>query len=206
MSNQTELKKTISLILLAAGSSSRMGQPKQLLVLENEPLLLRSTKAVLSSGSENVTVVLGDNEKEHRSVISHLPVQIVVNQDWQKGMGSSIKTGLRHVLKNQPDVEAIIISVCDQPLLTSSHLNKIIAAYVQTHQSVVASYYSNSAGVPALFDKKLFSELLNIEDGQGAKVVLNKHSENLGLVDFPDGEIDLDTWKEYQNFISQRNS
>jgi molybdenum cofactor cytidylyltransferase len=205
MSNQTEFKKTISLILLAAGSSSRMGQSKQLLVLENESLLLRSTKAALTSSSENVTVVLGDNEKEHRSVISHLPIQIVVNQDWQKGMGSSIKTGLHHVLKNQPDVQAIIITVCDQPLLTSSHLNKIIAAYQQKHECIVASRYSNSAGVPALFDKDLFSELLNIEDSHGAKVVFSKHLENVGLVDFPGGEIDLDTWEEYQNFISKRN-
>lgn len=202
-SDQAELKKNISVILLAAGSSSRMGQSKQLLVLESEPLLLRSAKAASTSRVKNVTVVLGDKEREHRSVISHLPVQIVVNQDWQKGMGSSIKTGLRHALQNQPDVQAIIITVCDQPLLTSSHLDKIIAVYEQTNHSIVASHYSNSPGVPALFDNDLFSELLNIEDSQGAKALFNKHKESVSLVEFPGGEIDLDTWQEYQDFKSE---
>jgi molybdenum cofactor cytidylyltransferase len=203
MSNQTESRNTITVILLAAGSSSRMGQSKQLLILENEPLLLRSAKTALMSCSENVTVVLGDKELEHQSVVSHLPIQIVVNRNWQNGMGSSIKTGLHHVLTNQSDVQAILIMVCDQPLLTASHLDKIISAYEQTHQSIVASYYSNSAGVPALFDKVLFSELLSIEDSHGAKVVFSKHPESLSFVDFPGGEIDLDTWQEYQDFKSK---
>jgi molybdenum cofactor cytidylyltransferase len=203
MNNQTEKKNAVALILLAAGSSSRMGQSKQLLILENESLLLRSTKAALMC-TKNVTVVLGDKELEHRSVVSHLPIQIVVNKNWQNGMGSSIKAGLSHVLNNQSDVQAILIMVCDQPLLTSSHLDKIISAYEQTHQSIVASYYSNSAGVPALFDKDLFSEILNIDDTHGAKVMFNKHLEKVSLVEFPGGEIDLDTWQEYQDFKLNR--
>ncbi len=200
MDNRTELKRSISLILLAAGSSFRMGQSKQLLLIENEPLLLRSTKAALASSFENVIVVLGAQEKEHRSIIAHLPIQIVLNQNWEDGMGGSIKKGLSHVLNVLPETQATMIMVCDQPLLTSSHLDKIMTVYKQTQKSIVASHYSDSAGVPALFDKAVFPELLNIDDNQGAKKVIHQHPEFLALVDFYGGEIDLDTWQEYQDF------
>ena len=169
MNSQTALKQPVSAILLAAGSSSRMGQSKQLLLVENEPLLLRSTKAALTSSFENVIVVLGAQEKQHRSVISHLPIHIVLNQNWETGMGSSIKKGLGHLLNAQPQTQAIVIMVCDQPLLTSAHLDRITAGYQQTHKRIVASHYANSAGVPALFDKSVFFELLNIDDDQGQK-------------------------------------
>jgi len=203
MNNKSKLKQSISLILLAAGSSSRMGQSKQLLLIENEPLLLRSTKAALASSFETVVVVLGAQEREHRSVIAHLPIQIVLNQNWEDGMGSSLKKGLLHLLNIQPETQAIMIMVCDQPLLTSSHLDKIIAVYKQAQISIVASHYADSAGVPALFDKSVFSELLNIDDNHGAKKVINKHPEMLALVDFNGGEIDLDTLNEYLEVSTQ---
>ena len=192
--------KAISLILLAAGSSSRMGQSKQLLLIEGEPLLLRSIKTALTSSLENIAVVLGAEEEKHRSVIAHLPVQIIYNPTWESGMGSSLKAGLNHLLTIQPHLHAVIIMVCDQPLLTSSHLDKIITTYKKTKKRIVASYYSNASGVPALFDKSLFSELLTITDEQGAKKILSKYSDTAVAVDFPGGEIDLDTWEEYQNF------
>jgi molybdenum cofactor cytidylyltransferase len=189
----------VSIILLAAGSSSRMGQSKQLLLIDDEPLLVRSVKAAVATSIENIVVVLGANEKEHQSVIKHLPIKIIHNKNWQSGMGSSLKVGLKHTLTIQPDVQAVIVMVCDQPLLTFSHLNKIIESYRQTKNSV-ASYYSDTPGVPALFDKTLFSELLDLPDDQGAKKIINKYKTEIELVDFPDGKIDLDTWEEYQHF------
>ncbi|HEY5826644.1 MAG TPA: nucleotidyltransferase family protein [Cyclobacteriaceae bacterium] len=202
--DQAELKQSISLLLLAAGSSSRMGQSKQLLLIENEPLLLRSTKAALASSFENVVVVLGARENEHRSVIAHLPIQIVVNQHWEDGMGSSLKKGLSHLLNDLPTTQAVLIMVCDQPLLTSSHLDKIIGVYKQRKKCIVASRYADSVGVPALFDQTVFSELLNMGDNHGAKKLINQHPERLALVDFQGGEIDLDTWEEYQDFKNKR--
>jgi len=166
-------------------------------------LLLRSTKAALASSFEHVVVVLGAQEKEHRSVIAHLPIQIVLNPNWEDGMGSSLKKGLRHLLNIQPETQAIMIMVCDQPLLTSSHLDKIIAVYKQTQKSIVASHYADSAGVPALFDKSVFSELLDIDDNLGAKKVINRHPEIVEAVDFYGGEIDLDTRIEYLEMSSQ---
>jgi len=133
-----------------------MGQSKTITINRKRAFASSSTKAALASSFEHVVVVLGAQERAHRSIIAHLPIQIVFNQNWEDGMGSSLKKGLRHLLEIQPETQAIMIMVCDQPLLTSSHLDKIIAVYKQTQKSIVASHYADSAGVPALFDKSVF--------------------------------------------------
>jgi molybdenum cofactor cytidylyltransferase len=193
----------ISIILLAAGSSSRMGQSKQLLPVEGEPLLLKSAKAALASGADNVVVVLGANEKNHEKIIQHLPVTIVNNNDWQKGMGNSLKAGLSRILKSAPDTAAAIIMVCDQPKLTGSHLKNLIQLHIKTKSKIVASSYSNIVGVPALFDKSLFQNLLELEDEQGARRVLINHPDLIRTVDFAGGEIDLDSLADYRAFIQK---
>ena len=195
-----ELKPPISIILLAAGSSSRMGQSKQLLSINNEPLLLRTVKTAIASTVKNVIVILGADEQKHRSVIEHLPVQIIHNPTWSKGMGNSLKAGLNHLLSIQPETQAAIISVCDQPLLTTDHFNQLVLNYHQKQKPIVASLYSGSPGVPALFVKSLFPDLLKISDDQGAKKVINAYSDSITLIDFPGGEIDLDTPEEYKAF------
>lgn len=192
----------IGIILLAAGSSSRMGQSKQLLEIGGEQLLLKSTQVALQSIAEKVIVVLGANESAHRKVIEQLPCEIIVNEDWQLGMGSSLKKGLAELLLIAPKLEAVLVMVCDQPLLTSEHLNQIIKKFKLAKSQIVASYYSGSAGVPALFDKSLFEKLLNAEDQAGAKKILIQHKEVVQTIDFAQGAIDLDTPEDYQTFIS----
>ena len=192
----------IGIIILAAGSSSRMGQSKQLLEIGGEQLLLKSTQVALQSIAEKVIVVLGANELAHRKVIEQLPCEIIVNEDWQQGMGSSLKKGMKELLHDVPKLEAVLVMVCDQPLLTFEHLNAIINKYELTKSEIVASYYSGSAGVPALFDKSLFEKLLNVEDQAGAKKIILQHKEVIQTIGFPQGSIDLDTPEDYQAFIS----
>jgi len=193
----------IGIILLAAGSSSRMGQSKQLLLVEGEPLLLRSAKAALASGADSVVVVLGANEKLHEKTIQNLGVTIVYNRYWLKGLGNSLKAGLSHVLKFAPETEAVIVMVCDQPRLTGEHLKNLIQQYTATKNKIVASSYSKTVGVPALFDKSLFQNLLEGEDEQGARKVLNNHLDSTCTVGFDGGEIDLDTLSDYKTFIKK---
>ncbi len=200
---QINIGHKIFIVILAAGSSSRMGESKQLLRVNGEPLLLRSSMAALDSGVENVVVVLGANEKAHRNIIQDLPLTIVHNPGWQKGMGNTIKGGLRHVLKMAPDAEAVMVMVCDQPRLTSAHLKNLIQQYRKSKSKIVASYYSHTTGVPALFDKSLFQNLFALEDGQGAKKILGHFQDLTQTVRFDGGEIDLDTLSDYQNFIEK---
>jgi molybdenum cofactor cytidylyltransferase len=193
-------KSHISIIVLAAGSSSRMGQSKQLLLIDNETLIERTIKTALAC-VENVVVVLGAHAKVHQAAIEKLFVQILFNENWNNGMGSSLKAGLCCLLSHQPDCEAVILVVCDQPLLTTAHLNKLISLYRQTKAPIISSVYSNSMGVPTLFDKSLFSELSKIPDNQGAKKIIEEHASRVSVVDFPEGDIDLDTPEEYSNFV-----
>jgi molybdenum cofactor cytidylyltransferase len=192
------VKEDVAIILLAAGSSSRMGKSKQLISIQGETLLEKSVKTALHSKGKNIIVVLGANEAQHRGVIEDLPVSIVYNPHWQNGMGSSIKSGLKRITIKS---EALIIMVCDQPLLTSSHLDTLIDHYKSTRTPIVASSYSGVIGVPALFDKSLFARLSLLEDSQGAKKIIESGKEFTDSVNFPEGSIDLDTPEDLHQFF-----
>jgi molybdenum cofactor cytidylyltransferase len=193
----------IGIIVLAAGSSSRMGRSKQLLEIDGEPLLLRCAKTALAVSPRNVVVVLGANEKPHRDLIEKLPIQILSNYYWKTGMGSSIKTGLNYLLQSGAQLDAVIITVCDQPSLTTDHLMKLIQKFNQNSGAIIASSYDNSNGVPALFGRSFFSNLLLLADDQGAKKLIKQFPRQVTSVEFPNGSFDLDTEEDYQNFLNQ---
>lgn len=191
----------IGTIVLAAGSSSRMGRSKQLLEVDGEPLLCRCVKIALAVNPDNVVVVLGANEKPHREVIGQLPVHIIINHYWKTGMGSSIKTGLNYLIQSGVQLDAVIIIVCDQPFLSSGHLQKMIDTFVGSQKPIIASAYSNSRGVPVLFGRSFFSNLLLLGDDQGAKKLVQQFPNRVEVVDFPNGAFDLDTEEDYQNYL-----
>jgi len=201
---QEEPTLNISVILLAAGSSTRMGQSKQLLDIQGEPLLLHSTKRALECGAQNVIVILGANEQPHREVILGLPVSIIPNHYWKSGMGSSIKSGLNYLIRKSPETDAVIIMVCDQPGLTTEHLLKLIETFKQKKSAIVASTYSDTEGVPSLFARSFFSNILMLKDEQGAKKIIEQFPENVTGVEFPEGIYDLDTTEDYQNYLSKK--
>jgi molybdenum cofactor cytidylyltransferase len=182
-----------TVIILAAGSSSRLGQPKQLLKSNEVPLLLKTVQASLDAQLQHVIVVLGSNYETHKQLIKHLAVEIINHEEWAKGMGSSLKAGLNLLLKNHPQAKAAIVTVCDQPFITAVHLSSLADKYHETRKEIIASRYNQVFGVPALFDHSLFDELLNLEDTQGAKALIQKHLNQVAFVDWPEGAIDIDT-------------
>lgn len=186
----------IGIIILAAGSSSRLGRPKQLLRLNGESLLQRSVKAALDA-SEITLTVLGSHYQKVGEEIKYLKTQSLFNLDWNKGMGNSIKFGLHEIHKLHPDLNAIIIMVCDQPFVSGELLNKMIDAYHRGHP-LVAAAYGSTVGVPALFDRQYFKPLLKINDKKGAKAILSSGSPF--LIPFPQGSQDIDTPKDWENF------
>ncbi len=190
----------IPIILLAAGSSSRMGQPKQLLPINGVPLLRRIVKHAIQSKTGEVIVVLGSRESEITKIIEDLPAHCISNADWAQGMGSSIKKGLLYVKTYLPVTPAVIISVCDQPYLSAQHFTNLTAQYHIASRPIVASYYANSFGVPVLFDRSLFEALMRIDDVDGAKKIIQKNPGQVDSVDFPLGEVDLDTMEDYNTF------
>lgn len=193
---------TTAAIILAAGSSSRMGESKQMLNIHGQKLLVKTIKTVLASGTDNVVVVLGSNERAHRDLIAGLSVHTVHNPEWEKGIGSSIKRGLVHITSKPSPPEAIMILVCDQPLLRSDYIANLQAKYEETGKPIIASRYAQTPGVPALFHKSYYERLLALPDGQGAKKILLQNRHDVYEIDFPEGQIDLDTKADYESFIN----
>jgi molybdenum cofactor cytidylyltransferase len=190
----------MAILLLAAGSSSRLGRSKQMLLIDGESLLLKSVKAAIGSGVKNITVVLGANDEAHRQLIEETGVQIVFNPNWQKGMGNSLKAGLAQVLLSNPKTKAVITMVCDQPLITATHLRKLISEFEKSQSPIVASFYAGMAGVPALFHQSLFPKLLSLADDAGAKKIIQQYPDLTNTVLFADGEIDIDTEDDLRKF------
>lgn len=189
---------TIGLIILAAGASTRMGTPKQLLLYQGISLLHHTVNIALESACRPVIIVLGAYFEQIKPEVEQLPVHIVENADWEQGMSTSIQAGIRALTKINPDADAVVITVCDQPFLSVDTIAQLIDAYHYTHQPIIASEYAGTLGVPALFSRHLFSELTALNAAEGARKVIKKYQEKVVQVSFPEGEFDLDTPQDYE--------
>jgi molybdenum cofactor cytidylyltransferase len=194
----------IGLIILAAGSSSRLGKPKQNLVFQGSTLLQRSIKAALAADCQKVLVVLGANANIIEPTIKNEPIQIVHNPDWQAGMSSSISSGLAALLKTNPQIQSVILMLCDQPFADTAIINQLIQASAN-NKPLVACNYNGTIGVPALFDKSHFEELLALQGNEGAKKLLLKHANEVHTIPFPLGMIDIDTIGDFERLEIRDN-
>ena len=179
-----------------------MGRSKQLMELNDETLIARAVRIAGDSGMK-VVVVLGADDKKHAEVIRNMKVDTVFNPDWQSGMASSIKAGLRHFSGNK-SIHAVIVMVCDQPLLTSAHLTNLRDQWISTNKPIIASYYAGTVGVPALFDQSIFPEMLTLTGEGRAKKIIQNHPDKIAGVIFPEGSVDLDTPDDYKNFLDRK--
>lgn len=127
-------------------------------------------------------------------------MQVVENQQWAEGMSSSISVGIA-ALDTTPDkISAVVLAVCDQPFVSAQVINKVVETYHSTGKPIVASEYAGTLGVPALFSHTFFSELMALRVGEGAKQVMTKYRYEVFGVPFPQGTIDIDTPKDYEQF------
>ncbi len=197
-----EKKPSVGLVLLAAGSSSRLGQAKQLLKYNKRPLIRVMARNALRSLCFPIQVVLGANFFRILKKVEDMPVYIDVNENWEKGMGNSLSFGLKKILNVLPSIDAVIFMVCDQPHVTSKVVNDLILKYMQTDANIVGCRYNDIIGVPALFDKTLFSELLKLDSEQGAGKIIKQHDQSkVEELQFEKGSIDIDTYEDYFNEI-----
>jgi molybdenum cofactor cytidylyltransferase len=193
----------IGAVILAAGSSSRIGQPKQLLSLRGKTLVRASVDTASEAGCSPIVVVIGsDSEKVHLELADANVIE-VQNTDWQRGIGSSIRSGVKALINYAPDVEAILLLVCDQPAVNARLIQSLIAARDATKKQIVASSYADTVGVPVIFDRYVFEELLSLSDEAGAKSIILQKPERVAKLTFPDGAIDVDTWEDWKK--AQRN-
>lgn len=188
----------IGLIILAAGPSTRLGEPKQKLNYGGKSLIRHAVDAALASDCFPTIVVLGAHSETILPEISGKPVHISVHDCWQEGMASSIRDGMRVLQNKAPQTEGVILMLCDQPFADAALLNQLIQKKQASGKAIVASAYQDTLGVPALFDKTVFPELTALSGEEGAKKIILKDPKSVVTVPFPHGGIDVDTWEDYK--------
>lgn len=218
--------QNIGAVILAAGESSRLGQPKQLLELRRKSLLRRAVDAANEAGCSTVTVVipgdtadaapqiphlgsLPDGQEAERRYLKNLIVRelkdsaiIVENENWRAGIGTSVRLGVHSLINNASSLEAILLLVCDQPFVDAPTIQQLLALREKTNKPIVASAYSDTLGVPALFDRSCFSELLALSDESGAKSIIMCSRERVAEFPFPAGALDIDTASDYEKITA----
>jgi molybdenum cofactor cytidylyltransferase len=187
-------------VILAAGSSSRMGSPKQTLRYRGESLLRRAALAALGAGCSPVVVVTGAHAELSRRELDGLDVREVFNPLWETGMASSVRAGVEGLINT--DAAAAVLLLCDQPHVTAEVISGLVVAHVTEGKPVVASAYGGSFGVPALFARSLFAELSQLEGAAGAKQVIKRHAAEAHFLPFPGGEVDVDTPEDFSRLLN----
>lgn len=188
-------------LLLAAGNSSRMGEPKMFLSFKGKTLLQNAIDEIESSAINKLVIVTGCYHQQLTDVLLSQQIDFAENKNWQEGMGTSIQKGVAYIIQQYPNTEKIIIAVCDQPYISSSLFNKLIAANTETGKNIIASAYNGTAGTPVLFAEKYFEQLLQLKGPHGAKKIILQSPQDIFYVDFPGGATDIDTPEDYKALL-----
>ena len=185
---------SIPAIVLAAGASTRLGQPKQLLRLPgaHESLLEHTLRVARAAELQPVFVVLGAQAEAIAAATNLQGATALRNPEWQEGMASSIRCGLRAVQEEAPEATGVLLLVCDQPALTSEHLRAMLAVHRAQPEAIVASHYAETFGVPLLAPRTLFSCLATLTGDRGARALLQNPRLQVTGIDFPRGAWDVD--------------
>ena len=184
------MANNFKVIILAAGSSSRLGQPKQLVLVNEVTLLNRTILEAKKSRVEDVYIVLGANRD---LIIPTLPdrTNIIVNTDWKMGMGKSIAVAVDEIVNEETD--GVIVLLADQVYLMFTYINNLIERHLETSKNIIVCRYNEGQGPPSFFSKKYFQELTQLNNDFGAKEIIKKNKNDVDWVAFPKGYIDIDT-------------
>jgi molybdenum cofactor cytidylyltransferase len=191
----------IGAIVLAAGGSSRMGTAKQLLLFKGKTLLRRAVEAAGESGCAPVVVVLGQDAERMQQEIESPPAIIAINSNWQQGIGGSLRVGIERVEQNAA-IEAVMITLCDQPLIDAVVLRRLLDILKTGAQPMVAASYGGTLGVPAIFSKQYFSSLRQLPLSSGAKQILMQHAVHVTPFPLDEALMDIDTPADYQRLTT----
>ena len=184
---------TIPAIILAAGASSRLGQPKQLVGIQGETMLERALRLATEAGAGPVLAVLGANFASICASISFEGSIPVLNDQWEHGMSSSIHAGLDEADVRAPESPGALVMACDQPRLSAEHLRALLAAFgAQRTPAIIASAYAGTHGIPAVFPRSAFPALRALRGDKGARGLIAKPPCQVIALPFDGGEVDVD--------------
>jgi len=183
-------------ILLAAGGSSRMTTPKQFARFEGETLLRRAASAIAASICHPVVAVLGAEKENAEIEVAGTRLKACLNREWQKGMSSSIKLGLTELLSLDPGLDAVLITLCDQPFVTARVLDRLTERFFESRKQIVAAEYDDVVGVPAIFSREMFEKLLTLDGDKGARDLIRDPDASIETVEIKEAALDIDTFDD----------
>lgn len=196
--------RKVAILVLAAGASSRMKTPKQLLKIGNQTLLELVLEKAKALTSLPVYCVLGANSTFIQNEISTENVVFISNENHSKGLSTSIVAGVNYLEKNAPFVYSLLILLADQPDIDLQYLEKLVQLSAENPTQIIASKYRKNLGVPAVFPKSFFSDLQVLEGDFGAKEFLQQHKDQIICSNLSPSLIDIDTREDYENYLKQR--
>jgi molybdenum cofactor cytidylyltransferase len=189
-------------VVLSAGESSRMGQPKALLPIDGQTFIERIVAALKQTKVGKIIVILGHNARELQSKISHLPVEILINTDYKLGQLSSLQLAVRNL---QPDLDCdgMLVHLVDHPYLAPALVEEMIRRFYETRKRIIVPIFHGKRGHPVIFSNALFDEILSAPMEEGAKAVVNAHrAETLEIETEEEGiAVDIDTPELYQQHV-----
>ena len=189
-----EKYNNLAIIILAAGTSSRLeGKSKQLLIYKKETLLRNSVKKAIQI-SNNVFVVLAHKKEECENELKDLDINIIYNENYQQGMGSSLALGVNHT----KDFDYTMVMLCDQPFIPLSHYQSLKRSIL--NENIIASLYGEKPKVPAIFPKKFYNEISKLKADFGAKELLKKEY-CIKVVLEENYSIDIDTLRDVDLYL-----
>ncbi len=195
----------IPVLLLAAGEGRRFGGNKQLVKLGDRFLIEFALRAITEVESVDCWTVLGARAGEIMPVIQDYGARVIVNATWPGGIGNSIKFGLRKILEEVPNAQAVMICVADQPHLNADFVKRLLNAQSQNPLRIVASKYEEQVGTPAIFPRQYFDEILAIADGEGARSLIQEYRADVIMLEQPLLALDIDTPQDLERWVDTKH-
>jgi molybdenum cofactor cytidylyltransferase len=173
------------------------------LPFQGETLVRRAVRAASQGGCGWIAAVAGEERDLIERELRETPAVLVENPEWQRGLGTSIRRGLSHLLSSRPGLDAVVLIACDQPFVDANLIQSLIAQQETSGKPIVASSYANTLGVPALFARACFASLLALPDDSGAKALIESRSADVAQIEFERGALDIDTPADFERIKSQ---
>lgn len=195
----------LGVIILAAGKASRMGEPKALLTYHNRSFLLNTYNIAQSANPKGIVTVLGHYFDQMSAHCNTHKIPFILNEAYEDGMSSSIQCGLTYLLSHFPPLNMVLILLADQPKINAEHISTLLQKVWSSKYLMVCTAYIGTYGVPAVFKKEYFRQLLELKGEKGAKNLIEKGALNHeNTVMCEDGRIDIDTPEDYKNLIAEK--
>lgn len=188
------MTSSLGILILAAGKSSRLGHPKQLISWQDSPLILHVARIAHSLNAGPVMITAHELFEVINNLVQLPDTRVIRSENAPQGQGASLKDGLHELLNQYPSLSGVMVLLCDQPLISVNHLNKLMDLFRLNPDKCITASFNDAIGPPIIFPARLFNQLAGIPDNNGARsLLLNLDELDIVTVPLPEAAMDIDT-------------